>query len=93
MEMEVLDTKEMPNKKRTKKRDIAKLQTTWDNDDFADPGIDKQPTPAGAVQPLRIFRAWLEDWEIMVRLKQDPVNEARLLKKYGGLVWHDYVMP
>jgi hypothetical protein len=67
----------------------AKLQTNWENDDFADPGIDTPPTPSVAVQPLRIFRAWLEDWEIPVRSKQDPVNEAKLLEKYGGLVWHD----
>ena len=65
------------------------LNTTWSDAGFADPGLD-MTTPAASTAPKqRIFRAWLEDWETAAREKQDPVNEARLLKKYGGLVWLD----
>jgi len=39
---------------------------------------------------LRIFRAWLEDWERDRMFKpNDHVAEARYLKKYGGLKWLD----
>lgn len=31
----------------------------------------------------------MEDWEVEVIKKQDPLNEAKLLQKYGGLVWYD----
>lgn len=44
--------------------------------------------------PTRFFRAWLEDWEIeIVKDNDDPVkiNEAKFLKKYGGLVWYDHI--
>ena len=37
----------------------------------------------------RVFRAWVEDWEMEIRFKNDPVAEARLLQKYKGLVFTD----
>lgn len=37
----------------------------------------------------RIFKAWEEEWEADAIKKKDPVNEAKLLKKYGGLQWYD----
>jgi hypothetical protein len=39
--------------------------------------------------PPRYFQAWLEDWETKTVKKEDPVNETRLLAKYGGLEWRD----
>ena len=36
-----------------------------------------------------MFHAWVEDWEIGIRYKNDPVSEARLLQKYKGLVFSD----
>jgi hypothetical protein len=39
--------------------------------------------------PACYFRAWIEDWEIAAEKKEDPVNETRLLAKYGGLEWRD----
>ena len=39
--------------------------------------------------PKRIFKGWLEDWEEAIVKKNDPVHEAKLLRKYGGLRWHD----
>ena len=37
----------------------------------------------------RIFRAWIEDWETELLMKNDPVAEAQLLEKYKGLVFVD----
>jgi hypothetical protein len=37
----------------------------------------------------RLFNAWIEDWEEDAIKRKDPVNEAKLLKKYGGLHWLD----
>jgi hypothetical protein len=39
---------------------------------------------------VRIFRSWEEDWEPEAVKKRDPVNEAKLLQKYGGLQWYDF---
>ena len=39
---------------------------------------------------VRIFRAWKEGWENKtIGPKGDPIFEARLVKKYGGLSWRD----
>lgn len=38
----------------------------------------------------RIFKAWEEEWEKLAITKRDPVNEAKLLQKYGGLQWYDF---
>ena len=65
------------------------LKTSWDDDDFADPGLDVLNKGRSAERKKRIFRAWLEAWETEVIKKQDPVNEAKLLQKYGGLMWLD----
>jgi hypothetical protein len=37
----------------------------------------------------RIFRAWVEEWEEEARMKNDCVEDARLLTKYKGLVFND----
>ena len=37
----------------------------------------------------RHFNGWIEEWEIPLLKKNDAVAEARLLKKYEGLVFHD----
>jgi len=65
------------------------LNTQWDDDDFADPGFDVSQAATTPVLEQRIFRAWLEPWESTAMVKQDPVNEAKFLEKYGGLVWFD----
>lgn len=50
-------------------------------------GVDldnlKQPATS------RIFRAWVEDWEIKIMKMCDCVAEATLLEKYKNLVFHD----
>jgi hypothetical protein len=43
----------------------------------------------GSTKPKKILNCWFEDWEIEATVKKDPVNKARLLKKYGGLMWYD----
>lgn len=63
----------------------------WTEDDFDAEfdmlGIDA--TEASTRRPTRLFLSFEEPWEKDVMLKQDPVSEARLLKKYGGLQWYD----
>jgi hypothetical protein len=59
----------------------------WTDDDFrltADPETIKEDS-----KPQRIFKAYLEDWEMDAITKRDVVNETKLLKKYGGLTWLD----
>ena len=65
------------------------LKTYWDDDDFADPGLDVPHIGRHTTKKKRIFRAWVEDWELEAKAKQDPVNAAKLLQKYGGLMWFD----
>jgi hypothetical protein len=62
----------------------------WRTDDFM--GIvdnDNDETGHRNMGPERLFNAWIEDWEIGAIRKKDPVNEARILHKYGGLQWRD----
>ena len=40
-------------------------------------------------QVSRIFQAWVEDWEGEIRMRNDPVVEARLMQKYQSLVFLD----
>ena len=46
---------------------------------------EKEPSKKSA----REFLNWEEEWEIEVIRKRDPVNDARLLKKYDGLKLFD----
>jgi hypothetical protein len=50
-------------------------------------GVDASILKESAVQ--RIFCAWVEDWEVEARKKNDCVLERLLLFKYKGLVIHD----
>jgi hypothetical protein len=36
-----------------------------------------------------VFHAWVEDWEVELRNKNDSIAEACLLQKYKGLVFFD----
>jgi hypothetical protein len=38
---------------------------------------------------IRFFKGWEEEWEQAAILNKDPVNEAKLLSKYGGLQFFD----
>jgi hypothetical protein len=41
-------------------------------------------------QPVnRVFHAWVEDWEEEDQKVNDCVTEARILRKYKNLVFHD----
>jgi hypothetical protein len=42
-----------------------------------------------APKARRTFIAYEEEWEEAATKKKDPVNEAKLLQKYGGLQWYD----
>ena len=37
----------------------------------------------------RVFRAWVEDWEVELLKMNDCVAEAKLLEKYKDLVFYD----
>ncbi len=60
----------------------------WIDDDFKICEDELQDEEV-VTKPRRIFKAFLEDWEEDAITKRDIVNEAKLLKKYGGLTWLD----
>ena len=65
---------------------------TWHDEDFEKAfgfHIAEDEENQEQAKPKRIFNAWLEDWEQDCIMKKDVISEAKLLKKYGGLVWHD----
>jgi hypothetical protein len=74
-----------------KKEGLPTREAFWDNDDFQTLGLGKHGVDVDKLVevPRKIFRAWLEDWEEEIRTVNDPVNQARLLEKYGGLSWRD----
>ena len=53
-------------------------------------GVDRAPLKEAGV--VRIFRAWVEDWEEEDRKVNDCVAEARILTKYKNLVFHDEIL-
>ena len=70
------------------------VETRWTDADIAfQMGLETWENAPGnvplCVRPKRIFRAWIEDWEYDCISNNDPVAEARLLEKYGGLRWLD----
>ncbi len=60
----------------------------WTDDDFKICDDEVQDEEV-VTKPRRIFKAFLEDWEQDAITKRDIVNEAKLLRKYGGLTWLD----
>jgi len=62
----------------------------WDEEDFDQAlGIDFDNDNQVKRSPMRIVNCWIEDWEAKATSTYDPVCEAKLLKKYGGLEWID----
>ena len=75
-----------------------KLDATGPNAMFGDDDInfdlqlEKWDVDSDALkepQVLRIFKAWVEDWEGEIRMRNDAVVEAQLLQKYQSLVFFD----
>jgi hypothetical protein len=60
----------------------------WRDDDFVFSSDDEQ-IQLPKKRHSRIFKAFYEDWEKDTIRTRDAVNEAKLLKKYGGLSWQD----
>jgi hypothetical protein len=81
--------------KRNKTLDDSKTSPYkyWRDDDFDKAfGMDMFIADNKEMQeekPSRIFKAWMEDWEEIAIKKRDPVSEAKLLRKYGGVQWFD----
>jgi Protein of unknown function (DUF 659) len=47
------------------------------------------PPPKRLLAPRHNFKCWIEEWELEEMKRNDPVTEAKFLKKYGGLKWID----
>ncbi len=50
-------------------------------------GVDTNDLKEPATE--RVFHAWVEDWKVEIRNKNDSIAEALLLHKYKGLVFVD----
>lgn len=67
----------------------------WEEDDFQPIAASEEEDDSSCgsdtkvLKPKKIFNAWFEDWEEPIQKVKDPVHEAKLLKKYGGLRWFD----
>ena len=55
--------------------------------DLQDAGVDTKALTETST--TRVFRAWVEDWEMEGMRDNDAVMEARLLEKYKGLAFFD----
>ena len=89
----------MQAKAKARRAKLTSAGKLWDDEDFTfckmDPLCNEiveslRSDDLAAGGDLRIFRAWEETWEQKrIGPNGDPLHEARLLKKYGGLVWLD----
>jgi hypothetical protein len=65
----------------------------WCEDDFdKEWGFDilrKAEDEETNKKPRRIIKMYYEEWEEEAKRKNDPVTEAKLVAKYGGLSWLD----
>jgi hypothetical protein len=70
---------------------ISKNATISDEDLLFDLGLEKFGVNTNQLKesdvPRRRFRCWVEEWEDT--MENDPVMRAKLLAKYGGLVFDD----
>jgi hypothetical protein len=69
--------------------DVTTTPIKYFRDDDFDNMLDEEKEENNTKKPPRVFKAFIEDWEQEAIYKRDPVNEAKLLKKYGGLSWND----
>ena len=72
---------------------MARAGRLWEDVDFSTLKLDRwgidTEVLGGDKKAKRILRAWKESWEDEETKKADPVVEARLVRKYGGLQWND----
>lgn len=78
----------------TEERQGYVQESRWtDADEAFAHGLESWNTGPEAIPiplvPRRIFNAWIEEWEWECLHHNDPVAEARLMQKYGGLRWID----
>jgi len=73
----------------TRKDVIGVVDSMW-NDEDIDVLVDDTETSASvSKKPIRIFNAFIEDWEEAAIRKKDIVNQQKLLKKFANLHWFD----
>ena len=71
------------------------MSALWGEEDEAfDLGLEKFGVDIDAIRntptvPKRIFRGWIEDWEVPLFTQNDAVAKMRLLQKDKGLVFTD----
>jgi hypothetical protein len=77
------------NRQRNAEENTGRPYKFWDEDDFLKE-FDML-TVAGNEETTRqrVVKCFLEDWEATAVYKKDPILEAQLLKKYGGLQFYD----
>jgi hypothetical protein len=85
---------------KAKFRQLGKTETTqlfWEEEDFEHLALGKYGLERieleGQKKTMRVFRAWFEEWEEAIFEKCDPVNNMKLVTKYGGLSWRDLDNP
>jgi hypothetical protein len=70
--------------------DPTRVYEVWTNEDVTfDLQLEKCGTTIDlpvSLGPKQIFNCWLEDWEWKLVKKNDVLNEAKLLRKYEGLL-------
>ena len=81
-------------KEEARIRKLTKAQKLWNEKDFESLKLNSLCLELGVEAQVtknsehRIFRAWEETWEKrMIGPRGDKVQEARLLRKYGGIKW------
>jgi hypothetical protein len=85
---------------KAKLRRLGKAEATeafWEEADFEHLALGKFGLQRidfdGTKKTMRVFRAWFEDWEAEIYDHNDPVNNMKLVSKYGGLSWRDLDSP
>ena len=81
-------------KAEARTRNLTKAQKLWNEKDFESLRLNSFCLELGVETQVaknkvnRNFRAWEETWENkIIGPKGEKVQEARLLRKYGGLTW------
>ena len=72
---------------KTKLTNIFMFKKSSFMQDLQDAGVDTKALTETST--TRVFRAWVEDWEMEGMRDSDAVMEARLLEKYKGLAFFD----
>ena len=86
----------MQQRSRHREKKLLTAGKLWTDEDFESLKLDVlckdvvETALSLPNKPLRIFRAWEEEWEkVPISANGNDVLEARLVRKYGGIKWLD----